>query len=675
MGLPDSATSLPRQPHLIRQLQTLHNSTQPNQQRILGNATPTHNNLIVSPHMSTRTPLGLTDANAGTVVLPNANSSSIGNIRMTTRPLQQLPNLPTTSGIILQQMANTISPTGAMLPRASSRLVIGTGAIASHPNNPTLVSSLSGTVPRYIQTQTRANTSVSTPQATPIITSISSANANVTPTTNLLGHTGHNYGSSQPHTLMLRRGVQSSTNQAQASDVAPKENLYIVALPSSEQHRLVQCQVGSNTTTNITNTSKAQTLLFTNPNPTLGHQGAPVKIAASDNVLKQALCGTVTGHISGTASPTQVERRNVAEILASLSGFMPQSSNNPAIITTPRTDNVVTTIGSSLQVIPSSRGKSTPTSAVSSGSNLVIEPITSTKDNNTTILPSSLASTPSGGITITAFKSKPPPLLSATTVSTKATIITSTKTTGIRNTATILNASTSVQNAPTPSVVSTPATRVVRVLQSATGSTGRQIIHQSGGSGLSIASSPTPVVIARKSTATPTSVVSTTNTSTTTTTSTTNSNTGQARSRKQVLIPVDIQSRLEERETSPDTLKNKDVESKLASEGPSSIVSEDDSSVAKRTKRRRHSSTANVVTDSETSDTKISEGEGKRISGATERNTNAGIMSVSVDNEILASKEFEQDILEEDLDDLEYVPYTSRKSKAKKSSNKGRMSK
>lgn len=141
------------------------------------------------------------------------------------------------------------------------------------------------------------------------------------------------------------------------------------------------------------------------------------------------------------------------------------------------------------------------------------------------------------------------------------------------------------------------------------------------------------------------------------------------------MIPVDIQSRLEERETSPDTLKNKDVESKLASEGPSSIVSEDDSSVAKRTKRRRHSSTANVVTDSETSDTKISEGEGKRISGATERNTNAGIMPVSVDNEILASKEFEQDILEEDLDDLEYVPYTSRKSKAKKSSNKGRMSK
>ena len=49
------------------------------------------------------------------------------------------------------------------------------------------------------------------------------------------------------------------------------------------------------------------------------------------------------------------------------------------------------------------------------------------------------------------------------------------------------------------------------------------------------------------------------------------------------------------------------------------------------------------------------------------------MIPVSIDNEIHASTEFEQDILEEDLDDLEYVPYTYRKSKNKRgnSYNKG----
>jgi hypothetical protein len=212
------------------------------------------------------------------------------------------------------------------------------------------------------------------------------------------------------------------------------------------------------------------------------------------------------------------------------------------------------------------------------------------------------------------------------------------------------------------------------VLQSATGPSSRQIIHQSGGSSLSIASSsPTPVVIARKSTATPTSVVL----PTTTGPSTSISNSGQARSRKQVLIPVDILSRLEEQDTHSDK-KVMDPEIRAKDSDNDATESDDDSSVAKRIKRRRTSSTTTATVDSETTELKsLSENEGKKSTETTEKNASLGIIPVALDSEMLSSAEFEQDILEEDFDDLEYVPYTSRKPKNKRggSNSKGRLAK
>ena len=213
------------------------------------------------------------------------------------------------------------------------------------------------------------------------------------------------------------------------------------------------------------------------------------------------------------------------------------------------------------------------------------------------------------------------------------------------------------------------------MLQSATGPSSRQIIHQSGGSGLSIASSsPTPVVIARKSTATPTSVVL----PTTTVASSAISTSGQARSRKQVLIPVDILSRLEEQDTHSDK-KLMDPETREKNDDNDAQESDEDSSVAKRIKRRRTSSTTTATVDPETTEIKsLSETVGKKSNETTENNASSSIIPVPLDSEMLSSAEFEQDILEEDLDDLEYVPYTSRKPKSKRggsSTSRGRLTK
>ena len=661
----ETPNSISRPPHTIRQFQPQIGSGQLNQQRILTNTTNGTGSLIVSPHMVRRAHPGLPDPNVANLVLPSPNSSPVGSIRMTSRPLAQIPNLPTTSGVILHHMQNTISPNGSIIPRPSPRLVIASGGLTPGSNNQGLTSSIPQTVTRFIQTPTGPNSAM--PPMTspsPVMPSIPSSNSNITNPANLLGNTAQLSGS-HPHTLMLRRGIPSSSSQSQASAVPSKENLYIVALPSSEQHRLLQ--VGSNNATSTINSSKAQTLVLSNPNAMVSQQGAPVSMPPG-TVLKQALGGGVAGQISGTSTPNQAERRNVAEILASLSGFTPDPKSNPGIISTPPTVNVVTTLGPSLQVIPSVKGKSTPISVSSTTSNLVIEPITpSSADNKSTSGSTSTTSTPSsGGITITAFKSKPPPALTGASISTKATIITSTKTTGVRSTATILNSSG--QN--TSAVVTTPATRVVRVLQSATGSSSRQIIHQSGGSGLSIASSsPTPVVIARKSMATPTTIVTASATSATTVSSTSASTSGQARSRKQVLIPVDILSRMEEQESQAEK-KSKDTESSKSDEGAAKEDNDDDSSVAKRIKRRRLSSTVNAA-DSESTEAKpIQTSEDKKNVESIGVATTSGSKSTT-EGEIIPSTEFEQDILEEDLDDLEYVPYTSRKTKNKRGSSGG----
>ena len=664
----ETPNSLPRPPHAIRQFQPQLGSGQLNQQRILTNTTNGTGSLIVSPHMVRRAAPGLQDPNVANLVLPSPNSSPVGNIRMTSRPLNQIPNLPTTSGVILHHMQNTITPTGSIIPRPSPRLVIASGGLAPGSTNQGITSSIPQTVTRFIQTPTGPNSAMQTMTSpSPVMPSISSSNSTVANPSNLLNNAAQ-FSGSHPHTLMLRRGIpSSSSNQSQASSVPSKENLYIVALPSSEQHRLLQ--VGSNSSNNTINSSKAQTLLLSNPNAIVSQQGAQSAMPAG-NVLKQSLGGSVAGQISGTSTPNQVERRNVAEILASLSGFTPDPKSNPGIISTPPTANVVTTLGPSLQVIPSVKGKSTPISVASSTSNLVIEPITpSSADNKSTTGSTAITSTPSsGGITITAFKSKPPPALTGASISTKATIITSTKTTGVRSTATILNSSG--QNASTSAVVTTPATRVVRVLQSATGSSSRQIIHQSGGSGLSIASSsPTPVVIARKSLATPTTIVTASSTPATTISSTSTTTGGQARSRKQVLIPVDILSRIEEQESQTEK-KSKDTESSKADEGADKTDNDDDSSVAKRIKRRRLSSTTNTAESDSTEPKSIQKSEDNKNSESGGGATASGSKSTT-QGEIIPTTEFEQDILEEDLDDLEYVPYTSRKTKNKRGSAGG----
>ena len=220
----------------------------------------------------------------------------------------------------------------------------------------------------------------------------------------------------------------------------------------------------------------------------------------------------------------------------------------------------------------------------------------------------------------------------------------------------------------------------MRVLQSSAGSSGRQIIHQSSGSSLSIASSsPSPVVIARKSTVTPTSVISATTVSAATVTSSSISSSGQARSRKQVLIPVDMLPRLEEQETQSDKKKPKgESHSKSTDDDKDDEGSDDDSSVAKRIKRRRISSTSGAVADSDKLDESLSaQHEAKKATSANESISNQSTVKASVDSEILSSTDFEQDILEEDLDDLEYVPYTSRKTRNKKgsSSNKPKSTK
>ena len=678
IGLVDNTgTSMGQQPHILQQFRAQQTAaTQINQQRMVANTTQ----VAVSPHMVTRASPRLPDA-SGTIGIQTQQAPTLGGIRMTTRPLQQLPNLPTTSGIIFQQMGQqTITPSGTIISRPNQRLVIGsTAPLSSDSNNQqaSLVNtSIATTIARYMQAETGAGSTLISRSKldSSLISSISSPPGNTPLTaTNLLAQTTTPVSSTHPHTLMLRRGgAPSSANQTITTPGGPKENLYIVAIPSSEQHRLLQVPSNSSTAAGL-NTQKSQIIL--NANPNLQQQRHTI---TSGNVLKQALAG---GHISGTSSPTQVERRNVAEILASLSGFMPEPpGNNPGINSTPPTVNVVSTLGSSLQVIPSSsKAKSTtPSPAPVSRSNLVIEAIKPTTSTDTKTSVSSLASTPSSGITITAFKSKPPPVLSGASLSGKTTIITSTKTPGIHTSGTIM---TSSQSLPSPSVASTPATRVVRVLQSSAGSSGRQIIHQSSGSSLSIASSsssPSPVVIARKSTVTPTSVLATTTVSTATVTSSSISSSGQARSRKQVLIPVDMLPRLEEQETQSDKKKLKESHSKSTDDDKDDEGSDDDSSVAKRIKRRRISSTSGAVVDSEKLDESLSaQHEAKKATSANESISNQSTVKALVDSEILASTDFEQDILEEDLDDLEYVPYTSRKTRNKKgsSSNKPKSTK
>ena len=679
-----SPASLPTQPHILQhQIPSQQNATY--QQRIITNLSQTPNNLLVSPQMAARPLTGLPSGRSGTVVLPNSNNATVGGIRMSARQLQQLPSIPTTNGIILQQMANTVSPTGTIATTPNPRVVIGnSGLVSDTRNRQSIISSVSTPVARYIQTQTGASSSMPSAESSPTanLASMPGAGNNITPPVPNLPNQPGPHSSSQPHTLMLRRGgIPSSISPlhlAHSSQNPSKENLYIVALPSSDQHRVLQYQVGNTHTTNASATTKSQTLILTNTAATGSTQGT-VSAVASGNVLKQALGGSITGHISGTASPTQVERRNVAEILASLSGFMPEHQSNSGIISTPPTINVVTTMGSSLQVIPSSKGNHTPTSVASSSSPLIIEPVPSTTvAEKSTKVSSSPLSTTSSGITITAFKSKPPMIQASVTTSSNATIITSTKNTSSRSAATILSSNPSGQNVSMSPTVSSPATRVVRVLQSATGTSGRQIIHQSGGSGLSLASSSsssTPVVIARKSSVTPTNIVSVATTPTTTPTTTPSplsTSSGQTRSRKQVLIPVDVVSRMEVKESPNDKRDATDEESKGTGEENAASASDDDSSVAKRIKRRRTSATANP--EAESADTKESpSGESKQMGKITEGGANTGRIAVSIDSEIYPSTEFEQDILEEDLDDLEYIPYTSRKSKNKKGnpSNKG----
>lgn len=491
------------------------------------------------------------------------------------------------------------------------------------------------------------------------------------------------YGGPQPHTLMLRRGAIQSNNHVNLphSSQTPSKDLYIVALSSSDQHRLVQYQVASTASTNVSTTSKSpQTLVLTNSYGSGTSQGNAAA-GASSSALKQALSSTATGHISGTASPTQAERRNVAEILASLSGLMPEPPSSGAIISTPTTTpRVVTTAGSSLQVFPASKAGLTPSSVALTGSsttssNLVIEPIplcnTVAKKSPST---PTLASTTSSGITITAFKSKPTFVqsnLGSALVTASAKTVTSTKG-NVRSTATILNSSnTTGQSIITSANDSSPstATRVVRVLQSATGSTSRQVIHQSGGGGLTVSS--TPVVIARKSSAAPAPVISTTTTTSTpvptTITSSLASSSGQARSRKQVLIPVDLLSRMEEQDSDDKIIASTESESRPFNIGKATPVTDDESSVAKRIKRRRHSSAATAAEETDANDTPHPVGEESKQ--AVKTSEASGMLPISIESEIRPSGEYEPDILEEDLDDLEYVPYTSRKSKTKRSTH------
>ena len=74
VGTVDNATTLQRQSPGLQQLQTQHNQSHPNQQRIITNTSHTPSNLIVSPHMVTRTPPGLSAVNSSNMVLPTPNS-------------------------------------------------------------------------------------------------------------------------------------------------------------------------------------------------------------------------------------------------------------------------------------------------------------------------------------------------------------------------------------------------------------------------------------------------------------------------------------------------------------------------------------------------------------------------------------------------------------------------
>ena len=135
------------------------------------------------------------------------------------------------------------------------------------------------------------------------------------------------------------------------------------------------------------------------------------------------------------------------------------------------------------------------------------------------------------------------------------------------------------------------------------------------------------------------------------------------------MIPVDILSRIDEQESQAEK-KSKDMESTNSDEGANKTDNDDDSSVAKRIKRRRLSSTTNAAESNSTEPKSIQTLEDDKNAESGGVASASGSKS-SNEGEIIPSTEFEQDILEEDLDDLEYVPYTSRKTKNKRGSSGG----
>merc|ERR1712136_722075 len=107
-----------------------------------------------------------------------------------------------------------------------------------------------------------------------------------------------------------------------------------------------------------------------------------------------------------------------------------------------------------------------------------------------------------------------------------------------------------------------------------------------------------------------------------------------------------------------------------AEEGADKADNDDDSSVAKRIKRRRLSSTTNAAESDSTEPKSIQRSEDNK-NAESGGGSMASASKSATEGEIIPSTEFEQDILEEDLDDLEYVPYTSRKTKNKRGSSGG----
>ena len=337
-------------------------------------------------------------------------SPSPGGVK--TRPQFQTPALPS-------QIGQTASPRFTFSTQAQTRPTLTT--IPTSIANMLQQQQQARLTTPIIQQQIVRPMSLPTLPQTPSVRMINAANVHATETTPSSSSAVKPtprivIGTSHPGAAKT-----ATTSQTLYRKEGPKENLYIVALPPDQLKRLEGNHV-------VQYTHQGQMMLVSEPGKALAaSQGQivvskPITYLPASSPLTSKLASSKS---SPTATPTaQTERRNVAEILASLSGLKPVDP--PASSA-------------------SSSRSSSPKQADKIGSNLVIEPITSTAATTTTT-PTPVVSQ---GVTITALKSTP-------------TTPTDSKSAKARPLAAILgNSGTSTQKVARSSPASTPQPTVV----------------------------------------------------------------------------------------------------------------------------------------------------------------------------------------------------------------------